>query len=278
MYAADQIRALQQELSLIFGPGQLLLGGSYLYAEAQAGSDLDFYAIVGWRIFFRRKKYYAAVRRLHAEHPDVDFSVMIVPRLFFKRGWYYVYGRDLQGIIYRSPINRRIVFGNSLKLAWQHYLDFQTQNDAAQKNRALRKAVQLAALAAVSAAPAPPCHPLMSRQHLAQALRSANSSTTGLLAALFNATADSSTANSDTAAQAQSLREIFLDLEKQSGSFLTFSLFNYLFYNIIFLRRGSGRFLFRNPNAAILKELRSWPLTPSNVREIKQYILPVWII
>ncbi len=120
MLNAETVKEIHASLSKIFPNNLVLIGGSYADQKAVADSDLDIFLLCSWNFFFNRKKYQPLVKDLKSKFPQLQ--IMLVPNLFFKYGWYKVSGTDISGQRYSSPLNKKIVFRNAVKLAYFYLL------------------------------------------------------------------------------------------------------------------------------------------------------------
>lgn len=120
MLSAEKVTEIHSTLTKIFPSNLILLGGSYAQGNATEDSDLDIFLICDWSFFFSRKKYQPLTKDLKNKFPQL--KIMLVPKIFFKYGWYKVSGTDISGKKYSSPLNKKIIFRNAVKLAYFYLL------------------------------------------------------------------------------------------------------------------------------------------------------------
>lgn len=247
------IAEIHRELERIYNQGLVMLGGSYLYGEAEEGSDLDFYIICPWRAFFyycRRKELASGIK---INYPQIN--IMLAPKWFFKKGWYYIYGQDLAGKIHVSPVNKKIIWRNCLKLACFSHLKFLLSAEPGLKQKNLFKARRLLAAALSLDNFKNNSEPIFAASNLNESMTKLGGN--DLLSALKSAW--------------------------QSGKDnLTFSLVNYLIYNFRFLPKGDFSWLGRNPDKFILSKffvgLESGKNLNELAAEMQKIVFPVYII
>lgn len=266
MIMPNEIELIHRELATIYNRGKILFGGSYLYGEAIESSDLDFYLICNFCDFFYYKKRSELISALKLRHPEI--KVMLVTKLFFKFGWYYVYGRNLDGKIEISRISKKIVFRNCLKLACFHYLSALLSDNSTEKGTLFRKsATQTSVALIVGSLPgiSPVSQPIFSREFIDKCLSDMND----LSADIFSGSE-------------ALLSEAICDLFSSKSDLLSFSLANYLIYNIKFILRGNFTFLTKNPDKYILSRMISALKKRENLMnlhaQMKEIIFPVHIL
>lgn len=120
MLNAETVKSIHATLAKIFPQNLVLLGGSYADQRATDDSDLDIFLICSWYFLFNRKKYQPLVKDLKNKYPQL--RIMLVPKIFFKYGLYRVSGNDIGGKRYASPLNKKIIFRNAVKLAYFYLL------------------------------------------------------------------------------------------------------------------------------------------------------------
>lgn len=120
MLNVEMVKEIHTTLTKLFPNNLILLGGSYADQKATADSDLDIFLICNWSFFLNRQKYQPLVKDLKSKFPEL--RIMLVPKIFFKYGWYKVSGTDITGKKYSSPLNKKIVFRNAVKLAYFYLL------------------------------------------------------------------------------------------------------------------------------------------------------------
>lgn len=255
MYPTALIAEIHRELEKIYNRGLVLLGGSYLYGEAEENSDLDFYVICPWRAFFYYCRHKELAAGIKTTYPQI--SLMIVPKWFFKKGWYYIYGRDLREKICASPINKKIIWRNCLKLACFSYLKFLLSAEHTPRQRYLLKAARLLAAALSLENLKGKSEPLFTADSLKGAMAKLAINGEDLLPALKSAW--------------------------QGGrANLSFSLANYLIYNFRFLPKGHLDFLGRDPDKFILDKFFSGFETGKDLNELaiamQKIVFPVFVI
>lgn len=200
---------IHNRLTAAFPGCRVILGGSHAYGGAEEGSDADFYVIAPWwRHILNR------LRRIRTEVP-----VIFMPEFFARRGWYYVRGRYADGREYRSGIDIKTIFRNSLKLG---FWNLERGN--------LKKAAKCAATARAMLGKPDFTEPVFSDAFFAK----------NRVIALTDADSIKSELRSLTADGLQLMA-------------LTFS--NWLIYNLHFLKRGDLTWLFKNPDAHVLRQL-----------------------
>ncbi len=284
MLKKEDIAKIHRKLSEIYGSGTVLLGGSYLYGEAEEGSDLDFYLISNLHWFINYIRHKELLTELKENFPIL--RVMLVSRMFFKRGWYYIYGRDISGKAHVSGVNKKIIFRNSLKLACFHYLKFLLSNSASDKKKFLIKSAQQAAVAAViksSMEKINPNDPLFSRKIILENLVKYEGKHREIIEKILNWKKDAANPDMNSLNQAgRQLLGVISGVLDSAGSLLSFLPINYLIYNSKFLFQGNKEFLFCNPDKKLLNKIVNGIKTSINLeelhREMKETIFPVFII
>lgn len=249
------IAEIHQELEKIYNRGLVLLGGSYLYGEANDESDVDFYIICPWRAFFYYSQHKELATEIKIKYPQIN--TMLVPKWFFKKGWYYIYGRDLSGKIHVSPVNKKIIWRNCLKLACFSYLKSLLIAEPGLKQKNLLKARRLLAAALSLNNFQNNSEPIFAASNLNEPMSKVTTNGENLLPALKNAW-------------------------QSRGDNLTFSLVNYLIYNFRFLPKGNFSWLGRNPDKFILNKFFAGFASGKDLDKLKQemqkIVFPVFVI
>lgn len=214
MLNAEMVKEIHANLSKIFPNNLVLLGGSYADQKAVSDSDLDIFLICSWVFFFNRKKYQPLVKDLKTKFPQLQ--IMLVPNLFFKYGWYKVSGTDINGKKFSSPLNKKIVFRNAVKLAYFYLLK---SIDSHRKDYWKKQSDKQASIAKEAA--------------------------TG----------------------------------ETTENLMSFSVSNYLIYNLKFIPKGDFQFLFCNPDKKIINLLKEKVKQNSNIglSAIEKIVFPVII-
>ncbi len=254
MHSAELIKEIHQALQNLAPQNLVLLGGGYLYGEANEDSDVDFYCLCPWWRLFFLKRYKQKITDLKKSFPEINFSVMLVPHLLERFG-YYIYGRDLKGAVHTWPLPLPALIKNCLKLAYYNYLKYLVL--AEDKDRNLAKTVkQLAVATLAGQGKIDFTKPIFSWQYI----------------------------NSHLEEPATPDTNIGINLTRFYHQFLphfTFSWSNYLIYNIKFLSRGNPLFLFKNPDKMIVHRIVAGIQQNNNpqefLKEIKQIVFPVII-
>lgn len=284
MYRKENINSIHKQLSSIYSFGQVLLGGSHLYSEANEDSDLDFYLISNLRWFLNYVRHKEFIKEIKEKNPNIQ--LMLVPTLFFKRGWYYIYGQDVSGEIRISKINRKVIFRNSLKLACFHYLSFLLSNQTEEKRKFLIKSAQQVAVAATIRNASDEIDftkPLFSQKMIRENLEKYDGKHRETIDTILdwkksNAHPDINTLN----LAGRQLLGVIAEVYDNAGSLLSFMPINYLIYNFKFLKRRNQQFLSANPDKQLLKKIINGIKTSINLEELyqemKETIFPVFII
>lgn len=269
MYNNADIAAIHQHIKKSYNHGLVLLGGSYGYGEETADSDVDFYLIapLGWILYYRFTK---SKKIAHKKYPGVN--LILIPQSFYRRGWYYVYGKDDRGRIHCTPINRLIIFRNSLKLAYFNYLKFLLA-DQSQKPYLLTKAIKCGITARAMLGNAPSGPPLLSNDFMAAWLQLNPTDDWSVFANLLKK-------GVTDPPELDALEEVFLKLTRAlylaHPDALRFSLVNYLTYNAKFwLWQGKAIFLFRNPDKFILRKLEAGLASGIAPDQLYQQVAPI---
>ncbi len=282
MYPADTIKKIHRELSTLFASHKVLLGGSYLYGHATDQSDLDFYIITTfpWSIFWHHQHYATLVNNLKTELNTPNLKILIVPKLFFRLGWYYIYGQDIDGKIYCSKVNKKIIFRTTIKLAYFHYLGFLVKTNKAERWCALRKTAQQLAAAIVIYSDAPLVQPIFSTTNLIKQLTALGNKEYLVLIKILS-TSDQTPTELEQNEWSRGVRTLLNQVFEQGKTWLSFYFPNYLIYNLRFIPKGNFQFLFTNPDRRIITELSSGVKSNENRAEqyeiIKQKVLSVLI-
>lgn len=251
MYSLARIKTVHTQLQTIFKNGLVLLGGSYVYNEADEQSDLDFYYIGSiWDCLFYRR-YKKAIVELRKDFSH--FSLMFLPNWAVKRGYFYFYARNLEGKIFSPPINKRLAIGNALKFSHFNYLRYLIDKSA-NRERFLRKAMTQLLATRCLASGVHDVDPVFSEKYLrAQGYWSEID---------FMLLSD----------------QVLAELK----SYLNFSPINYLIYNAKFVIKGEFKFVFKNPDKYIISELRRGLKKNENLgillERIKKIIFPTIIL
>ncbi len=272
MYSNADIAAIHQQIKKLYGHSLILLGGSYAYGEATPESDVDFYLIAPLvRILYYR---FTKSKNKLKRYPGTN--LILIPQSFYRRGWYYVYGKDDCGSIHYTPINKPIVFRNSLKLSYFNYLKFLI-TDGAAKSYHLAKAIKCAITAQAMIEGGQFDSPLLSKGFIASRLRS----DTNNVWSAFTNVLEKGVMNQ---MELQLLGDTFLNLTTAlyttHKDMLRFSFVNYLIYNLKFLLwQGKVTFLFRNPDKFILEKIDSGlarGVEPQKLyQQVAQIIFPI---
>lgn len=284
MYAPEIINEIHNRLQRALPHSLVFLGGSYLYGEATADSDLDFYAICRFRDLITFARYRKTIKEIKSRYPAVRCNITVVPRFLFKHGWYYVYGKDVDGEIHRSAIYPALIIRNSLKLAYYHYLRALISDDLHTRQVRLTKSAQQMAAALVIDKRGYSEEPFFSARNLVKQLKQVDHNKFGILTTLLQSKLD----NDQYSHQAMILTErvlgkaqelAYCELKRHAGVFL---FPNYLIYNMRFLLRGKLLFLFRNPDKMIIEYLRVAIYHHEKLKEIeegvKKVVFPVMIL
>lgn len=261
MHASEQILKAHQQLQLLFGANNpALLGGSYLYGEARAHSDVDFYVVCSWKVFFGFRRYDGNLAGIRKTIAPLKMTVMLIPKWFFKRGWYYIYGQDVKGRVHESKFNRQVVFRTALKFAYYHYaksLAATTEHD--QQKFFVKAAVQLAA-AIVVLNNQRKRELFFSQASLHQALATLPEAE-WLLPILANATPHCSPPIDELKNMQKMFLEQLVEITRRGKEFLHFCWPNFLIY-LFKLRSGYGGL---NPDAYIIEEIKTGLQNNSNL-------------
>lgn len=248
MFDAETIAIIHREVGDVYRRALVLLGGTYLFGGAGAGSDLDFYVLGGWRDFWRYRRRKELAAGIKQKWPAV--KIALIPKIFFRRGWYYIYGRDLNGKIHVSPINRKIIFRTTIKLDYLDWLKSLLAADAEARRAAVAKCARRAAVALMLLNnDFPSGQPLMAPETVRGYLLNRNDIASVNLRALMDGGIGAERAG-------KTLLDILEEITARGKKWWRFSIVNYLIYNLKFLSRGNGRFIFSNPDKKILGFLR----------------------
>lgn len=282
MLSRADVDKAHKQLSEIYCRAEILLGGSYCYGEAGEQSDLDFYL---WCDFADCVKY---ARRADLLKPVKEMfpqiKLMVVPELFFKRGWYYIYGKRGDGKIISSKLSKKIVFRNSLKLAFFHYINFLESSSDTQKKTELIKSVQQASVAWIlqNSKEKIDSAPLFSLKVIKEHLVKCNFPREPLFREVLDWKGAYGIDAKRLVECGQGVLEVLNDVFRTSGSYLSFSFANYLIYNVRFLWKGSMKFIFVNPDQHLLTEIAGGVNTGENLHELKinmvKEIFPAYIL
>ena len=255
MYSLETISQIHTQLQTIAPHNQVLLGGSYLYGEANDESDVDFYCICPWLQFFVLGNLKKKIQNVKANYPEVRFSVMLVPRWLLRTG-YYIYGQTVDGEVHSWPLPYAALVRNCVKLAYFNYLRFLVVSE--NKTRNLAKAAKQLAVATLAARGEINFkEPIFSWRYLRSHLGNFAETGPDVGKALQNA-------------------------PEQFGRFFCFSWSNYILYNAKFLLRGNPLFLLANPDKMILKIASDGFKKSNNFSElysrIRKIVFPVVIV
>ncbi len=154
------------------------------------------------------------VKDLKNKYPQL--RIMLVPKIFFKYGWYKVSGLDISGKKYSSPLNKKVIFRNAVKLAYFYLLK---SIDSHRKDYWKKQSDKQAAIA----------------------------------------------------------KEV--SVGKMVEDLMSFSLLNYLIYNLKFIPKGDFQFLFCNPDKKIINLLKEKVKENNNsgISAIEKIVFPVII-
>ena len=133
MLTSQAVKDIHQALQALFSDSVVLLGGSYWTGEATDASDLDFYILRPLGHFFAYKRQLPAVEKLKQHYSGTTINCMVMPRFFYDHGWYFVVGVSVNGKIWQSPLNKKIIFRTAIKLAYWNYILFLTANETSEK-------------------------------------------------------------------------------------------------------------------------------------------------
>lgn len=255
MYSSEIISQIHKQLQTIAPHNQVLLGGSYLYGEANDESDVDFYCICPWWQFFVLNNFKRKIHDVKENYPEIHFSVMLVPKWLLRTG-YYIYGQTTKGEVCSWPLPYAALVRNCVKLAYFNYLRFLVVPENKVRNLA-KAAKQLAVAKLAARGEINFKEPIFSWRYLRSHLGN------------FAET------ESDVGAVLRAAPEQF-------GRFFCFSWSNYILYNAKFLLRGNPLFLFANPDKMILKIVSDGFKKSSNFSElysrIRKIVFPVVIV
>lgn len=248
MYRRELVRQWHAELQGIAKGATVLLGGSYAYGQSTHGSDVDFFVLAPLHRLVSLRR---AIRAWKAGYPNANVTVMLVPRLAFRLGYYYTYGYTLAGELVRSPYNRKAYTMSALKLAYYHYIRYQVATTPEEQAQALYKVAQKAAFVQTfryhqGEAPSVPLAYIKRRCKGILHLRWA----TEVLEAKLQQQAL-------PIIPVETIQASLEQLYRECAAVRGFSWFNYLVYNLKFLARGRGLFLFSNPDTIILAKMRT---------------------
>lgn len=257
MLTPEAIRQIQTDLQSIFPKSLILLGGSYLWNEASESSDADFYVVGGDINFWLNRK---SKRLSILKNKFLEINITWCPRVFFIFGWYDIFGQDLIGNIYRSPLNYKINWRNTIKLGYFYCLQTLAATTEEEKNKWLKKASK--------------------RLAWARKLENRQLGITDPIKPYFSFFNLTKTLNSNWSVEEiiKGLDELVRVGDKQ----LKFSLVNYLIYNIKFIIHKDFSFLNSNPDKKIILEMQKLiqnsNITQSGVGLINRVIFPVYIL
>ncbi|KKQ39724.1 MAG: hypothetical protein US58_C0029G0002 [Candidatus Magasanikbacteria bacterium GW2011_GWA2_37_8] len=257
MLTPEVIKQIQTELQSIFPRSLVLLGGSYLWNETDESSDADFYVVGGDINFWLNRK---SKKLKTLKNQFLEINITWCPRVFFIFGWYDIYGQDLIGNIYRSPLNYKINWRNTIKLGYFYCLQALTATTKEEKNKWLKKASK--------------------RLAWAQKLNNKEVSITDRIKPYFSFGNLAKTLSNNWSTE--EIIEGLNELVKIGDEQLKFSLINYLIYNIKFIVHKDFSFLNSNPDKKIILEMQkliqSGSITQSAVGLINRVIFPVYIL
>lgn len=281
MYSLKDIKKIHQQLIAIYPHCLVLLGGSYFYGEATENSDLDFYIVSSVWEFFKHTRSKRLASEIRVQNPRLQ--IIFIPKICFKYGWYYVCGQDIEGRTCISKINKKIIFRNSLKLAYYHYLKYLIADTGSEKHWQIYKSAQQISFAINIISGHARADAVFSLKNLESGLNALLPEQAKVLTEIFYDRANSEWGSNNIAIGGRELRKIIDQIYNSRKSLLRFSLFNYLFYNLKFIKRLNFTFLFRNPDKWILKKITNCLASPScNIRELSlkldEVIFPVFIV
>ncbi|OGH84384.1 MAG: hypothetical protein A2261_00065 [Candidatus Magasanikbacteria bacterium RIFOXYA2_FULL_44_8] len=272
MYSVPEIQNIHARLQELYPHGTILLCGSHLTGEARADSDLDFTLLADNFYYFN---YYRGHKNLIVEikkqHPNVHLTIW--PRWYAALGWHYVYGRDIYGNIFHSPLNKKFWTRTRLKLAFFAWLKGMSTNDV---KSFVQLAKRLAIMQIINSTSTPIVDLDFSKRFVMEnADKLAMPGKKALLAAV------QLTAVPDAVLQAE-LSRILRQTTADFARHLDFSLVNYLSYNLKFLSRGSGRFLWKNPDRYIITEMMHGIETKEDLvalyQRIEKIVFPIIVL
>lgn len=274
MFSSENINEIHRALQKKYAKGLVLLGGSYLHGEADEKSDVDFYVVAGMSDFLNYlsdKKGALEIKNNYGKNVNITF----LPKIFFKRGWNYIYGKDAGGKEYVSGIDKKIIFRNSLKLAYFHYLKF-LLSPVEEKETYFFKSAKMAAAACGRAEKQKPFF------RVENLLKNTSCLDIGeqkfIQDILLKKDIKINFENNENSEKLLAIIDKIRDLNKNR---LNFYLPNYLIYNIHFIKKGVFSFVFSNPDKTVVKKI-SYGIKNNDLRELfeemKKIILPIYII
>lgn len=247
MHASEFIARVHRELQTLASGTTVLLGGSYWLGEPEKESDIDFYILCGWKDFLGYKKFKLGIEEIKIHHSNANINCLFVPLLFFNRGWFYGAGKTISGETKQSPVNRKIIFRSAIKLAYYHVL----QATVKPNNNAFKKAKRQLAIA---------------QRMVIRNPVSAFDLQPGYL-------------KIEEYGEASALIQAITAIWQANRAWQSFSLINWLTYNIKFLRRGKALFLFTNPDKLIIRKMKNGLIKNAHLAELSiwagEYVFPV---
>ncbi|MBI5729313.1 MAG: nucleotidyltransferase domain-containing protein [Candidatus Magasanikbacteria bacterium] len=281
MLTSQAVKAVHQALQAIFSDSVVLLGGSYWTGEATDTSDLDFYILRPFWHFFVYKWHLPAVEKLKRDHSGVTINCMVVPRFFYERGWYFVAGETVNGEIWQSPLNTKIVFRSAIKLTYWNYILFLTAAEPAEKQFALTKMAQHLTVARVVLTPAELPANGLTASFLIECLP-----TDQVWNPVRNLLLAKQTGQLFPVSELEAFSTgLFLLAERlfaDNPGYWGFSWVNYIIYNSKFFRHKNTLFLFKNPDKMIVDCLREGLKNQTDLgrlrEEMRTIIFPVIMI
>src|SRR3989338_1874529 len=281
MYPPETINEIHRRLQQAIPHNKVLLGGSYLYGEATADSDVDFYAICKWRDLLTFGSYRQKIEKLKDEFFTVGWNVTVVPQALYDRGWYYVYGSDTSGRIQQSAIYNKLIIRNSLKLAFYHYLSSLSATSSAERQKKLVKSAQQLAAALLFFEKIFSFKPFFSSANLIKQLASIRSLNAAPLTELLRSKVEKTELSKERLYHlGNQLGALLLQTKDElGGAWSHFSWVNYCLYNARFLWKGKLLFLFTNPDKMVLQKLARAVQSKSHANEVvealKEIVFPV---
>lgn len=264
MISTTELQKIHSKLQAIYPHGTVLLSGSYLTGEADSGSDLDFTLLTDSFFYFN---YYRQHKDIFAEikkqYPQA--SLTIWPRGYARHGWHYVYGRRVGGAIFHSPVDKKCTIRTCLKLAYFAWL----RGVAAGDERFLIQTVKRLAIAQIVDRSTGPIGDLdFSRRFVLTHVDLLDDEMRAVVSSvLIDGKADTETW--------RVVRKLLLRIENDLSHYLNFSLVNYLLYNLKFLSRGSGQFLFKNPDRYLVGEMKRGLDSGADFSALCRYLDPI---
>ncbi len=244
MLDQESVINIHRQLQAVYLHGDVLLCGSYLSGEAGEDSDLDFTLLTdNFRYFNFYRRHKELISQIKLQNPKI--SLAIWPRWYCALGWHYVYGRNLAGKIFTSPLRKKFVICTGLKLAFFYWLKFSVTKNA---KYLIQSARQIAAVQVVANLAAHDLGLDFSRKFINDHTHLLMPQSTDVLIRIINSPPDYAPGSGDS----YSVLQIIQDTYRQLRSYFSFSPANYLLYNFKFLMRGSIEFVFRNPDKYLI--------------------------